>query len=80
MLTNLTKILRRLSEDALDDLDTVESCPNLYTGSYRNGDLLVELGLVKLNYRGAGGIIGLSSCDISDLGLEVIAHVKKYRR
>ncbi len=79
-MSNLTTILCRLSEDALLDLDTVETCPNLYTGSYRNGDLLIELGLVKLNYRGAGGIIGLSSCCISDLGMEVLAHVQKYKR
>lgn len=75
--TDLDSILYRLSEDALSDLDTIEICPDLYTGSFRNGDLLVELGLLKLHYRGPGGFLGLSSCSISDLGREVLSHAQE---
>jgi len=80
VLTDLARIMYRLSEDALDDLSTVESCPDLFTGSFRSGDLLLELGLLDVGYTGASGFLGLSKCRITNLGREVLEHAQGYKR
>lgn len=74
MTDTLADIMYRLSPDALSDLDTIEICPGMFTGSFRTGDLLLELGLIEVGYSGPAGFMGLSKCRISELGREVLTH------